>query len=188
MKKTKIAHNYAEGLFHAAESIKASDRIEAEMEQLLDVYHQTPLAAAWHSPQISKKDKHLLADEALKGAHDYLKKFIYVVIDRNRTSFLPEIYRLFVKIRDQQSDTLHIQVHTAFELSKTVREKIVKRLEKLSGRTVRISVLEEPNIIGGLRLKIQHNMVDGSVLSRLEGLRNQLLEQTETMQKRDVPV
>lgn len=181
MNKTKIAHNYAEGLFHAAESVQASDRIEAEMRQLLEVYRHTALDAVWHNPQIPKEDKHALADEALKGAHDYLKHLVYLVIDRNRTSFLPEILRLFIKIRDQQSDTLHIEVHTAFELSQATREKIVKRLEALSGRAVRISVVDVPEIIGGLRLKIQHNMIDGSVISRLEGLHGQLLEYTQTM-------
>jgi len=181
MSKTKIAHNYAEGLFHAAESIKVSDRIEADLKQLLDIYRQTSLDAVWHNPQISKEDKYALADGVLKGAHDYVKKFVYLVIDRNRTKFLPEIYRLFIKIRDQQSGTLHVEVHTAFELSKTVSEKIVKRLQELSGKTVRISLVNVPDIIGGLRLKIQHNMIDGSVLSRLEGLHGQLVEYTKTM-------
>jgi len=175
MKQKHVAHNYAAGLFHASQSNNSTDAVEADLEKLASVAAETDLAVLLANPQVPKEDKQKLADEMLKNGNAYVSNMVHILIERNRGQYLSDIYQHFMKIRDQESDSLHVTVETAFELTKTVQDKISKRINELTGRDVRLSIEEDASIIGGVRLKIQDNLIDGSVLAQMDGLRQQLL-------------
>lgn len=175
MKQKHVAHNYAAGLFHASQSNKSVEAVENDLGQLAAAAAETGLVELWQNPQVPKDAKHKMADEMLKGAQPFLINCVHLLIERNRAKYIPDIYQHFLKISDQESDSLHVTVQTAFELSATVQNKISKRINELTGRDVRLSIEENASLIGGIRLKIQDNLIDGSVLAQLDGLRQQLV-------------
>ncbi len=175
MKQKHVAQNYAAGLFHASQANNSTDAVEADLGKLASAAAETNLSVLLSNPQVDKKDKHALVDKMLKNGHPYVGNLVHILVERNRGRYLPDIYQHFMKIRDQESDSLHVTVETAFELTKTIQDKISKRLNELTGRDIRLSIVEDVTIVGGIRLKLQDNLIDGSVLAQMDGLRQQLL-------------
>jgi F-type H+-transporting ATPase subunit delta len=176
MKHTYVAQNYGQALFYVAQKGKALDAVEADFRALTDAFDNSLIDEIWDNPKVAKPEKHKLADTVLKGANPYLKNLVHMAIDRNRITYLASIFEEFLKVRDAESDTLHVVVEAAYELSKATQDKLAKRLHDLSEHPVRLSVVENPDIIGGIRIKFKDNMVDGSVQARLEGMRHQLMD------------
>ena len=79
------------------------------------------------------------------------------------------------KLEKLESRTDQVQVTTAVELSADQRKKITAALEKKLGTTT-ITEVVDPSIIGGIRVIVGSTEVDASVKSKLEKLRQQLLQ------------
>lgn len=177
MKRNEVMTNYAEALFHASEDVGVSDQVEMELGELVQLVQEHPqLGALWRNPQVPQQAKRELAQRLLQGKHAYVRNFVQLLIDRHRLAYLGDIFRAFKDVRDRESDTLHVVVYSAFELPKTLQDKIKKRLDALIHRDIRVSLVEQPELLGGIRVKIHDDQVDGSVAATLNGLRQSLLE------------
>ncbi len=177
MKRSPVMTHYAAALFHASEDADVADQIETELGELVELTQAQPqLEALWRNPQVPKDVKHELAQKLLGKAHPFVQNFVRLLIDRHRTGYLADIFREFKDVRDRESDTTHVVVTTAFELTKTLQDKIKKRLDELIHRDIRVSLVEDPSLLGGIRVKIHDDQVDGSLVAKLDGLRRSLLE------------
>ena len=74
---------------------------------------------------------------------------------------------------DQLGNTL-AQVTTAAPLDATRAERLRQALSKIAGRSVKITTSTDPSLVGGIRVQIADEVIDGSVRTRLEDLRLQL--------------
>lgn len=176
MSATEIACNYAEALFRLGQQANANDEIQDELEALATTATATPLGTFWHHPLIEKRDKQAVADKVTAGHHLFIRNLVRVLLQRNRADYLPAIAVEFSRTRERMGRQLHAKVFTRFELSAQQREKIQKRLADLSGRTVRLSVEQDPAITGGIRLVIHDKLLDGTVDAQLDVMRKSLLE------------
>ncbi|HEY5595743.1 MAG TPA: ATP synthase F1 subunit delta [Candidatus Bipolaricaulota bacterium] len=175
MSATEIARNYAEALFRLGHQANANDAIQDELEQLAKGAKTTPLGTFWHHPLVAKSEKQAVADKVTAGYHPYMKNLVRVLIQRNRTDHLPAIAVEFSRARERMGRQLHATILTRFELSAQQREQIQQRLAHLSGRTVRLTVEQDPSIIAGIRLVIHDKLLDGTVDARLNAMRKSLL-------------
>ena len=63
---------------------------------------------------------------------------------------------------------------SAVPLNDTSREKLLAKLQEMTGKTVRLTAKVDPSILGGLRLDLNGTRLDGTVQHRLERLRDSI--------------
>jgi len=153
-----------------------SDRVSDELfavRQLVDDHHD--LRSALSDPSRSVADKrqmldHLLGDKVQKATMLLVGQAVsgtHGAID----GALVEFQHLAAEANDERIAT----VHTARDLDDSERERLVTALSRQYDRTVHLQVVVDPEVIGGLRVEIGDDVIDGTVTSRLEDAQRRLV-------------
>jgi F-type H+-transporting ATPase subunit delta len=173
----EIAQVYARALFEAA---KDNDRLDVVREQLeqfvraLDSDRQ--LAVFFFSPYFSSDEqkKGLLA--AVTGAEPIFLNFLEALIERHR---MPAIYRIrdrYEQLWDEENKLLPVQVTSAVHLNEQIVRSIGERIGEQTGEKIELSSSVDPNILGGIVLRVGNFILDASIRNSLEQLRKQVAQ------------
>jgi F-type H+-transporting ATPase subunit delta len=99
---------------------------------------------------------------------------VRLVAEKGRAPMLEEIAREYDALVAAEERILNVELTTAFELSDDEASSIVEQIEQASGRRVEANRTVDPDLIGGLVLKVGTLEVDSSVRGRLDRLRREL--------------
>ena len=105
---------------------------------------------------------------------DMVKNFLRLLMDKNRIGAIKEITDHYSKLTDEISNITRAEVITAKPLKSPALKKLVQAMEELTSKKVEVDVSEDPSIMGGLIVKAGDLVLDGSVKTQLEGLRESL--------------
>lgn len=170
-----VARTYARALYEAA---KDRDRVEPVREELSDFVqsmHDVPeLRAVLRDPQLEPKAKVSVLEEILGGADELVRNFLVVLTESGRATELEEVQRELERMVASEAGQLTLELTTAVELSDAEFRKLVKEIEKASGRTVEATRKVDSDLIGGIVLQVGSLRVDSSVRGRLDRLHRQL--------------
>lgn len=164
---------YAEALLAAAETSGASDQAVDQLNDLVDnVLDDHPqLAAVFASPRVDADEKQRVLDRLFASqVHPTLLHFLKVVARRGRLGYLRQIARSAYDIRDQRMGRLVAEVRSAIPLSDELRESVRARLGEAMHREIVLREKVDPQIIGGLVIRIGDTVFDSSVANRLSGM------------------
>ena len=81
-------------------------------------------------------------------------------------------------IRDMLIKRARMRAMKLLEMSDRSEEALRKKLEKFSGRQVKLSQRLDPGVLGGLRVEMEGKSLDGTVKGRLQGIAEKLNEMT----------
>lgn len=127
-------------------------------------------------PSISRDDKKDLIRRVFgKSVSGLMVNFLNLLVDRRREGiieFIPEVYKPAV---DDKRGVIKAKVQTVISLTGERLDDFKKKLKKLTGKTVEVDVVQNPEILGGMIIQIGNTMIDGSVASRLKNLKTRLL-------------
>ncbi len=130
------------------------------------------LAAGHHS--IAKRRGVLLAVLQRIGADPVIGKFLVLVLERGRISGIEQIFLHFRDLTDEAVGRIRATVKTATRLEPGADKRIQAALERSTGKTVLLTVEEDPALIGGLVAHIGSFTLDRSVRTSLDKLRASL--------------
>jgi len=105
---------------------------------------------------------------------DMVKNFLRLLMDKNRIGAIKDIMDHYSKLTDEISNITRAQVITAKPLKGDAVDRLVLALKALTSREIKIEVSEDASIMGGLIVKAGDLVLDGSVKTQLEGLRESL--------------
>ena len=130
------------------------------------------LRAVLHNPEVDSDAKRGVLDALMQqaDAQPLVRNFLRVLVDRGRLDRLPEITAAFAERVAAATGRITIEAITAVPLTDPLRQAIVSRVAEQTGRQVDLSESVDPEIVGGLLLRIGGVMVDGSVRQRLDDL------------------
>ena len=97
-----------------------------------------------------------------------------LLIGRERETLLPAILQRFIDLSDEAAGIINVHARVATELSDDNRAKLNKTLESKLGQTVRLTVTQDPRLMGGIILRIGDTVYDGSVQYQLSLLRERM--------------
>ena len=103
------------------------------------------------------------------------KNFVQVLIENDRLAALPEIYALFEELKNEREGVVDAQIATAFELDAAQLAGLVADLEKRFKRKVNPQVSIDRDLIGGVRVVVGDEVIDGSVRGKLNAMAAGLL-------------
>lgn len=109
------------------------------------------------------------------GASKILRNFLWVIADHQRTHLLPEMITAFLEeIRRRQGIT-EAEISSAVALTDGQKAELSATLERLTGKRLEAKYSLEPRLLGGAVVRIGDSVYDGSLRSRLNGLRTRLV-------------
>jgi F-type H+-transporting ATPase subunit delta len=173
MKKTRVARRYANALMSLAEELKVVDRLAADMEMVgLTLRGSREFRLFLASPVVSRPRKKKVIKE-LFGAAVAAPTFAFVnlLIDKQREAQLGEIVEQFAALRDERQGIVGAAVSSAVELTPAQQQEIKKRLEQYTRKNIRLQLVRDAGLRGGIVVRIGDTVLDASVRRQLERLR-----------------
>ncbi|MGE0025883.1 MAG: ATP synthase F1 subunit delta [Thermoleophilia bacterium] len=167
-----VAATYAEALFEAAADAGSVDAVAEEVAGFADaVQESAELRQFLDNPEVEARLKKEALKELSSSATPITANFLQVLVDRGRIAEFPEIARAFADRVAAEEGRLEVEAITAVPLPDDLRTRIVEELSRKTGRSVDLTESVDPEIVGGLVLRIGGAVVDGSVRHRIEELR-----------------
>src|SRR6056297_1547741 len=179
----QVAEKYAQALFELAQEEASLEDILAEFTELIDlVQNNQELRQMLQHPELSgQQKKEVLAELFASELSTTLFNFINLLVDKKRANLLVTIYQQFKKLADEEANRLAVEVKSPIELSANQLEKLRTKLESELDKEIELEVTVKPDLIGGLVLQIGDKVIDGSLLTQLENI-NQDLNRLEVSQ------
>jgi F-type H+-transporting ATPase subunit delta len=174
----RVARVYAESLIKAAEKQGAAEEILEELESLVqDVFRQEPLFETFlASYAIDRKVKAATMQSAFKDRSNPLFfNFLMILNQHDRLDLLRPILRAYRELNDERARRMRVQVRSASPLPEDQRERLAQELRATFRREPILEEQVEPDLLGGLTVRIGDWLYDASVRTRLQDIRNSLI-------------
>jgi F-type H+-transporting ATPase subunit delta len=173
----EIAEVYARALFEVAKEHDALDRIHDELNEFTDALEDEDnheLRLFFFSPYFSSEEKKDAVEKVVSGADEHFVNFLKLLAERHRIPVLPRIRRQFESLWAEEHKLLPVQVTAAVELDDELVKGIGERIQKQTGREVELSSEVDPEVLGGLVVRVGNMVLDASIRNRLEQMRKQV--------------
>lgn len=182
MRAEIIARNYAETLVALAErqGPDALDAWGAAIDQLAAMLAADPRARQFlETPRVRPEQKKDALRQALAGrAPEMFVRFVMVLVDKRRQGLIPDIAAAYRDLVDQRMGRARVEVTISHAPDAELQQEIQRALEVQLGRTVIPTYRIDPDLLGGMVLRLGDEVLDGSVRSRAGHLRRRLMEAT----------
>jgi F-type H+-transporting ATPase subunit delta len=173
VRSREIARRYAEALYKLAAEEALVDTIEEGYGRALTEIEGVPdFNRFFTHPLVSRYRKSELIDQAFPDLSEYLRNLFVLLIRNGREGYLDLIYEEFRSLRSEEEGIVRVKVLTAKELSAKDRERLTDRLAVGLGERIKLEEEVDANLIGGVRIDIGGKVLDGTLRTRLEGLRS----------------
>jgi F-type H+-transporting ATPase subunit delta len=173
----EIAQVYARALFEVAVEHDSLDEIREQLDAFADAMNENrQLAAFFFSPYFSATEKKDGLERAVVDANPAFANFLQSLIERHR---MPAIFRIraeFVALWDEERRLLPVQITSAVELDSETVDNLGKRIGEQVDRKIELSAAVDPDILGGVVLRVGNVILDASIKNRLEQLRKQVAQ------------
>ena len=173
-----VEKNYAEALFQVI-SEEQEDKLKdtlSELKAVKTVLDGCPdFIKLANTPTVEMSDKLSIIKDAFEGkVSQYVYNFIRVLCEAERLDRFDGILTCFTALYNEKLGIADIVVTTSVPLNDALREKIVKRMEQVTGKKISMTEKVDKSIIGGIVVNYGDTMIDGSVKARLEALKTEI--------------
>ena len=171
----EIAQVYARSLFEVAEERDRIDVVREQLGQFTDALAESrELELFFFSPYFSTEEKKEGLDKAVEDADEIVRNFLALLIENHRMPALMRVRREYEQLWQEANKMLPVQVTSAVELEEAVAREIGEEIGRQTGRRVELSTTVDPDVLGGIVLRVGNSILDASIRTRLERLRKQV--------------
>jgi F-type H+-transporting ATPase subunit delta len=171
----EIATVYARSLFEVAQEQGKLDDVRDQLGEFADVLDSNQeMQVFFFSPYFSTQEKEDGLDKVVTGADAILQNFIKLLIEKHRMPALFRVRRTYDELWQRENQLLPVEVTSAIELDKKTVKQIGDRIGEETGQKIELSERVDPDIIGGLIVRVGNSIIDASIRARLDSLRKQV--------------
>jgi F-type H+-transporting ATPase subunit delta len=171
----EIATVYARSLFEVAKEGGKLDEIREEVDEIADaVSADHELQVFFFSPYFATEEKKEGLRKFLTDADPILLNFLDLLIDNHRMPALFRVRSILDSLWEQENDLLPVSVTSAVDLDEETVRHIGDRIGEQTGRKVQLSSTVDPDLLGGIVVRVGNSIIDASIRNRLEQLRKQV--------------
>ncbi|CAD5107103.1 F0F1 ATP synthase subunit delta [Zestomonas carbonaria] len=168
---TTLARPYAKAAFEYAQAHQQLASWSAMLGLAAAVSQDETMQRVLAAPRLTSAEKATAFNEVCGDKFDaQAQNFISVLSENNRLELLPEIAALFEQYKAEQEKSVEVEVTSAFALSAEQQDKLAKVLSARLSREVRLHVVEDASLIGGVVIHAGDLVIDGSVRGKLAKL------------------
>jgi len=180
MRSQIIARNYAETLLELARRNGGQRTVEefgAAMELLAAVVDDARVREFLATPAIDPEQRKAALRAALgKAVPELFLRFVMVVVDKRRQALLGDVAHEYRALVDELTGRVRVDVAISHEPDETLRREITAALTARLGREVIPAFTVDPDLLGGMVVRVGEEILDGSVRSYANGLRRRMLD------------
>ena len=165
---------YAKALLGLAQKSGNVEQIIDEVESFAGALDALPkLRATLESPRIPFAEKEKIVDKAIggKGSKEFVN-FVKVLCRNGRADCLSAVRESARDMHDEAIGRVRATMTTAIAVDQHVQDKVAQRLSQVLGKTVAVRATVDPDIIGGLVVRVGDTVYDGSVTNQLKQIRS----------------
>jgi F-type H+-transporting ATPase subunit delta len=179
MRPTALARRYAHALIKIGLEEASYKRLGGNLRDILSIFKGSPeLYKALLNPMYKLEERKLLTEKISEnlGVSETAKRFLGLLVTSRKIGLLEGICLAYFKMEDELAGRLRGSVQAPVELDETLRDSLKKRLEEETKKEVILSFEKNPDLIGGVVVKIGNTVVDGSLKAQLERVTEKILE------------
>lgn len=171
----RIARRYAQAAFEVARERGQVEGWLNELERLVELLEGTEAGAFLAAPHIPFEAKQQFIGQALAGFLPEVRNLVLLLVRRQRIRLLRRIFEEFSQLANEYRGVVVAEVTSAVPLEDADKAVIIRQLSELTGKRVILRTHVDPAILGGLIVRVGDKLIDGSVRTRLERLREALI-------------
>ncbi len=164
------AGKYARALLDTVIEDNVTEPVRADMKNIREILRDKKVRDYLSNRAVPKKDKM----EAFSGCHPLTKSFLSMVMDSRREKELYDISREFMDLLNKKMNEAEAEVTSSIALTAAEKKELGGKLEEKFGRKVNITYRIDRKMIGGMLIKFDGNVMDGTVNGRLSEMRERL--------------
>jgi F-type H+-transporting ATPase subunit delta len=168
----EIASVYARSLFEVAQETGKLDEVREQLGQFADALQDgRELQVFFFSPYFSSEEKKDGLAKVLDGVEPAVLNFFELLVEKHRMPVLFRIRRAYDQLWERENKLLPVQITSAIELDDETARRIGDQIGSQTGQRVELTKTVDPDILGGLVLRVGNSILDASIRNRLETLR-----------------
>lgn len=172
------AKNYSKALVEMVrDNVISFEDLSKDLATVSEILETSQdLRLTLENPTVSEAVKSQIVEEVFKNeVHPQVVNFLMVLIDKNRFSEFPQIKADYEIKLDDVNKIQSVEITSAVELSEEYRERILQKLSEKLQKNIRPNWKVDENIIAGLIYRINDNVIDTSIKSKLDKLNKNLM-------------
>jgi F-type H+-transporting ATPase subunit delta len=174
-----LVEGYAQALFEVAVEKGDTGDIEKDMDGVKELLSTNKkFRSILYHPSITKTDKKDIVDKVIVSqcSSKWVKNLLCVLIDKRRERILDYLPDAYKGVAGRIRGVVPVKIQTAIALNEERLGKLKKNLEKLTKKKVEIETEINKDIIGGMIIRIENKIIDGSITNHLKNLKKSLLK------------
>jgi F-type H+-transporting ATPase subunit delta len=173
---SSAAKRYAQAVFTLAKEKDTLDAWQSDLALLDSITRDNNIVHYLTNPTVTHDKKVASIESVLNtSVQPETRNLVKLLIERDRAALIPEIREIFDDQLRAERGVAVATVTTADPLSDTERDLVREKLESLTGKHVELALTVDPEIIGGIIIRIGDQVIDGSVRNKLERMRARLI-------------
>lgn len=170
---TEFGREYGEGLYALCAEEHIERDVLLETQTLKEAFRENgDFIRLLGNTMLSKQERVAIVDETFKSSvHEYVLNFMKLLVERGAIHAFPECADVFREAYNREHRVAEAEVTTAQALTEAQKDRLLKKLESMSGREVVIKEKIDPSIVGGVLLQMDGKRYDNTVAHRLKAIR-----------------
>jgi F-type H+-transporting ATPase subunit delta len=173
-RRDSAPRRYAEAAFDIALRDDAVERWRADLDGAAATLETANLHEALANPALPLQQRVDVVNRVFADLEEKSRNLILLLLRRGRIEQLPRVAAEFRRLDDARNQIVHASATSAAPLGDAEVRAITGRLEQMTGGRVVLETSVDPDLLGGIVVRIGDRLLDGSVRGRLERLRQQL--------------
>ncbi len=176
MARAASARRHAQAVFQIALEKKELEKWQADLEIIANVLKDSQLIALLENPKLRFSEKKKVLQNILAGISPLAMNLIYLLTAKNRLRIVADLVIEYRRLINAYYGRETAEVVTAITLSDEEKEILRERLATITGKELVLTTQVAPDVMGGLVAKVGDKLIDGSVRTRLQELRRDLVK------------
>jgi F-type H+-transporting ATPase subunit delta len=168
----EIARVYARSLFEVAKEQSKLDEVREQLGQFADALDgNRELSIYFFSPYFSTTEKKDGLGKLLEGVDPVVANFLALLIENHRMPVIFRVRREYDVLWERENQRLPVTVTSAVALDEATVKSIGDAIGQQTGQQVELTANVDPDVLGGLIVRVGNSILDASIRNRLENLR-----------------
>ena len=178
MKRRSNIKNLAAALLVVAKEIDAVDEVQRSIKLVIELLNKdAQFRAFMQSKRFTIEQKTEVIKFGLEDVcNPLIQELLIIEIDQNPTILMRDLSYIFDAMVKDELNIVPVEAHVADKLSVDELAYLQKTLEETIGKDTELDLKIDPNLLGGIKLRIENTFLDASIKNKMDNLRRELLQ------------
>ncbi|HET7615906.1 MAG TPA: F0F1 ATP synthase subunit delta [Bacillales bacterium] len=171
-----VTKRYARALFEIADEHGKIEEIDEDLQAVLQAFQDEGAGKLFMHPRLDAEEKKKIIDAFASKVTSEVSNFLKVLVDRHREEELAGIIKQYEAMANEARGIIDAVVTTAMPLTDNEKKKLADQFGEALNKQIRIQERIDPEIIGGMMIRIGNRVYDGTVAGKLSRFKQSLTQ------------